>query len=97
MQDTRYDYSDNPEFNALAIEWITRPEEQQEIEARQVATLKPAPQPVKPYTPEWVKGIVASDNYTQQDYARFQAELRRRKKTGLLQMMQQLLKKKLNP
>lgn len=48
---------------------------------------------VKPYTSDWVKKVVAHP-YTLQDYARFQAELRRRKKTGLLEMMQRLLREK---
>jgi hypothetical protein len=45
-------------------------------------------------TPEWVKGIIAHPTYTRSDYARFQAQLRKARKYGLLEMMQRLLKQK---
>jgi hypothetical protein len=43
---------------------------------------------------DWVKGIVNHPSYCQQDYARFQAQLRQQRKYGLLEMMQTMLKQK---
>ena len=98
MQSTEHDYRNlPPEYIQLAIEWQqASPERRAAIEQEQQAMLQPKKprQPVKPFTPEWVKGIIASDNYSPDDYRRFQQQLRERRKTGLLQMMQRLLKAK---
>ncbi|PTX14425.1 hypothetical protein C8N40_11190 [Pontibacter mucosus] len=100
MQSNEHDFSSlPPEYIALAVEWQqATPERRAQIEQEQRQMLQPkASKPVvKPYSPEWVKGIVKHEGYTAEDYRRFQEELKRRKKTGLVQMMQQLLKQKFN-